>query len=255
MHRFISILILFLGISFHFSAFSFGRNEEVHLVFHSKDAYTTQRVGGIMISIYTTKGDFVYSNTIADNGQLDIRIELDLSVHEVRVNDPDSVYMSYSFSLYLNKKSKSQHLQIDLYPSQKTLSEWIKQEDKLYGDSKSGSLSKDLNDEKTICGCPFNEIGEAAFESENGSVSSYISKSIQYPQPSIENGEQGRVYIKFIIETDGSITHVEIERGVSPLINAETIRVIRQMPKWHPAMCQGKEVRMVMRLPITFGLN
>jgi TonB family protein len=255
MHRFISILILFFGISFHFSAFSFRRNEEVHLVFHSKDAYTTQRVGGIMISIYTTKGDFVYSNTMAEIGQLDIKIELDLSEHEVRVNDPDSVYMSYSFSLYLNKKSKSQHLQIDLYPSQKTLSEWIKQEDKLYGDSKSGSLSNELNDEKTICGCAVEDLQEASFGSESKSLFGYISKSVNYPQQSIENGEQGRVYVKFIVETDGSVSHILVERGVSQLLDAETIRVIRQMPKWNPGSCEGKAVRMFMRMPVSFTLN
>jgi TonB family protein len=255
MHRFISILILFLGISIHFSAFSFQRKEEIHLVFHSKDAYTTQRVGGIMISIYTTKGDFVYSNTIADNGQLEINIELDLTMHEIRINDPDSNYMNYSFSLYLNKKSKSQHLQIDLYPSQKTLSEWIKKEDLLYGDSKSGSLSKELNDENKICGCFVEDLHEASFGSESKSLFSYISKTMNYPQLSIENNEQGRVYTTFIVETDGTVSHVMVERGVSQLIDAEAIRVLRQMPKWNPASCEGKEVRMKVRIPLNFSLK
>jgi TonB family protein len=80
----------------------------------------------------------------------------------------------------------------------------------------------------------------------------FLQQNIIYPEIAKEQNEKGTVYLKFVIEKDGSITNVTIMRGVSPSIDAEAIRVIQMMPKWKPATQRGKEVRVWFNLPIKF---
>ena len=83
----------------------------------------------------------------------------------------------------------------------------------------------------------------------------YIQSNIQYPPTSIEMNEQGKVYLSFVVEPDGSITNVAVERGVSPDLDREAKRVIRSMPKWKPGEAKAKKVRTKCRLPINFQLG
>ena len=62
----------------------------------------------------------------------------------------------------------------------------------------------------------------------------WINGNIKYPQTSIEMNEQGRVFLSFVVEKDGSITNVRVERGVSLDLDSEAKRVVKKMPKWIP---------------------
>lgn len=62
----------------------------------------------------------------------------------------------------------------------------------------------------------------------------------------------GRVYVGFVVEEDGSITNVEIVKGLEESCNKEAIRLVKEMPKWKPAELQGQPVRTKMILPISF---
>ena len=86
-------------------------------------------------------------------------------------------------------------------------------------------------------------------------MQSWIVKNVKYPQSSIEMNEQGRVYLAFVVEIDGSISNIVIERGVSPDLDREAKRLLRNMPKWDPGEAKGKKVRTRCRLPINFTLN
>ena len=83
----------------------------------------------------------------------------------------------------------------------------------------------------------------------------WIGENVQYPQTAIEMNEQGRVYLSFVVEVDGSISNIEIERGVSSDLDREAKRLLRQMPKWIPGEAKGHKVRTRCRLPINFTLN
>jgi len=83
----------------------------------------------------------------------------------------------------------------------------------------------------------------------------YINQNIQYPITSIEMNEQGKVYLSFVVEPDGTISNVAIERGVSIDIDNEAKRVVRSMPKWSPGESKGKKARTRCRLPINFQLG
>lgn len=83
----------------------------------------------------------------------------------------------------------------------------------------------------------------------------WINDNISYPQTSIEMNEQGRVFIQFVVEKDGSITNVKVDRGVSIDLDREAKRLIQKMPKWVPGESAGSAVRSRCRLPINFQLN
>lgn len=96
---------------------------------------------------------------------------------------------------------------------------------------------------------------EATFPGGAAELQKFIKSEVQYPQTSIEMNEQGRVYLSFVVEADGSITNIAVERGVSTDLDREAKRVVRQMPKWVPGEAKGKKARTRCRLPINFTLN
>lgn len=93
---------------------------------------------------------------------------------------------------------------------------------------------------------------EASFPGELEGMQKYLANNTQYPEEAMEKGEQGKVFVEFIVEKDGSVSHVKILRGVSKSIDNETIRVVSAMPKWEPAVHQKQIVRSRCRIPINF---
>ena len=83
----------------------------------------------------------------------------------------------------------------------------------------------------------------------------YISKNIHYPQAAKEKGIQGRVFVGFVIEKDGSVSNIRNLRGVDSELDAEAMRVVESMPKWKPGMHNGEFVRVSYQIPIFFKLE
>jgi protein TonB len=83
----------------------------------------------------------------------------------------------------------------------------------------------------------------------------FIQTNLVYPQDAIEMGDQGKVYLNFVVEPDGSITNVNVERGVCASIDREAERIIRSMPKWKPGEMNYGKVRSRVRIPINFLLK
>ena len=94
-------------------------------------------------------------------------------------------------------------------------------------------------------------------EFPGGTVSllEYLRKNIKYPAVCRENNVQGRVVVSFIIDTDGSITEAEVVRSVDPLLDAEALRTISQMPAWKPGKKDGNIVKVKYSVPINFRLD
>ena len=86
-------------------------------------------------------------------------------------------------------------------------------------------------------------------------LSQYLSNEIRYPRYSRRNNIEGRVYIEFAIEIDGSISDIKILRSVSAEIDNEAIRVVNEMPKWIPGKEDGEIEKVYYRVPITFRLR
>ncbi len=83
----------------------------------------------------------------------------------------------------------------------------------------------------------------------------YLGTNIHYPKSAKVNNIQGKVFLSFVVEQDGSLTHVLILRGLSGDIDAEAIRVLSNAPKWNPGMQNGKPVRVQYNVPISFSLT
>ncbi|MDR2920783.1 MAG: TonB family protein [Tannerella sp.] len=89
----------------------------------------------------------------------------------------------------------------------------------------------------------------------DAALMSYIAQSIKYPAMAIERGIEGSVVCSFIIDKDGSITDIEVLRGIDVSLDKEAVRVIGLMPKWSPGMQRDKAVRVKYTLPIRFRLQ
>jgi len=83
----------------------------------------------------------------------------------------------------------------------------------------------------------------------------YIATNIRYPQIAKEYNITGKVYVQFIVDKDGSVTNVELARGVDKSLDAEALRVIRSLPKYKPGMQRGIACRVIFTIPINFKLN
>ena len=83
----------------------------------------------------------------------------------------------------------------------------------------------------------------------------YLAENITYPQQAKDNGIQGRVYVTFVVEKDGSITGTKVLRGIGGGCDEEALRVVEAMPKWTPGKQLGEPVRVQFNLPIVFKLQ
>lgn len=108
----------------------------------------------------------------------------------------------------------------------------------------------DLNFEPVV----FPDI-EATFIGGYTSMQKFINDNIIYPQIPLQLGIQGKVYVEFIVEKDGSITNIRIARGVDNDLDKEAIRLIQKMPKWKAGEMKGKKVRTFVSLPFDFRIK
>lgn len=96
---------------------------------------------------------------------------------------------------------------------------------------------------------------EAQFPGGTIALQRYIAESVIYPAEAIEMNEQGKVYVTFIIQPDGSVSEIEIVQGVSESLDAEAIRLIREMPDWIPAEKEGERVSCRIQMPVNFTIH
>lgn len=84
------------------------------------------------------------------------------------------------------------------------------------------------------------------------SMYEYLSENIVYPALALEEGVMGRVVVKFIVEKDGSLSGIDVVREVGYGCDKESVRVVKNMPKWAPGEHLGKKIRVQYALPIRF---
>jgi len=83
----------------------------------------------------------------------------------------------------------------------------------------------------------------------------FLGDNIKYPVEAHKNGIEGRVITSFIVNKDGSVSDIEIVRGVDPLLDAEAIRVIEMMPLWKPGTQKEEAVNVSFKMPVIFRLS
>ena len=83
----------------------------------------------------------------------------------------------------------------------------------------------------------------------------FLGQQMHYPKEALENGIEGRVVVRFVVEEDGRLTHFEAVSSPSPLLSNEAIRIMTQMPRWNPAKRMGRNVRCQYNIPVMFRLK
>ena len=82
----------------------------------------------------------------------------------------------------------------------------------------------------------------------------YLSQNVKYPEDAKQQKIEGRVLATFVVETDGSVSNVEVVKPAFPSLDAEAVRLLLAMPKWTPGKQNGKVVRVKFTVPISFNL-
>lgn len=102
----------------------------------------------------------------------------------------------------------------------------------------------------------FNIVEEMpVFPGEELALRKFIAQSIKYPVIAQQNGIQGKVYVNFVVEKDGSVGRIKVARGVDPSLDHEAIRVVSTLPKWKPGKQRGEAVAVSYTMPINFVLQ
>ncbi|WP_184465066.1 M56 family metallopeptidase [Pedobacter sp. AK013] len=83
----------------------------------------------------------------------------------------------------------------------------------------------------------------------------YIGSNIKYPKLAQENNVQGKVFLSFVVEKDGSLTDIQIARGLGSGTDEEAIRVLKESPKWNPGIQNGLAVRVKYNINVNFTLS
>lgn len=83
----------------------------------------------------------------------------------------------------------------------------------------------------------------------------YISSNLKYPAAAQKAGVQGKVIVSMIVDKEGNITDPKIIKGITPLLDAEAIRIISDMPQWKPGTDKGEKVNVQYTIPLVFKLQ
>ncbi|MCF8324122.1 MAG: TonB family protein [Leadbetterella sp.] len=83
----------------------------------------------------------------------------------------------------------------------------------------------------------------------------YLGENIKYPAAAQRADVSGRVFVKFIVEDDGTIGDVVVMKGIGFGCDEEAIRVVKSMPRWKPGVQNGKNVRVYYNMPIVYKLD
>ena len=86
------------------------------------------------------------------------------------------------------------------------------------------------------------------------SLYKFMRDSLRYPKEALEKRIEGKVYITFVVEKDGSITDPRVLRDIGGGCGEEAIRMVMTMPKWEPGKQSGVPVRVQFNLPVRFEI-
>lgn len=134
------------------------------------------------------------------------------------------------------------------------------------GDAKGGINIDDLKENQSTGGTTVppkkeevldNEIVEqpAQFPGGESALIAYVAKNVKYPSIALEQDLQGTVWLKFVVEKDGSIGNVTVFKSLSKECDREAMRVIKSLPRFTPARMQGRTVPVAYKIPVRYVLQ
>lgn len=115
---------------------------------------------------------------------------------------------------------------------------------------------KQIGEASKMEGDIFTVVEESAsFEGGFQALGTFIGQNLKYPEESRKTKTEGTVYVRFVVNQNGTLSDFDIMKGVDPLMDNEALRVVQLLPKWNPGKQSGKAVRQQFVLPIRFSLE
>jgi protein TonB len=96
---------------------------------------------------------------------------------------------------------------------------------------------------------------EPSFPGGQQKLNDYFKANLKYPAVAHVNNVQGKVFVTFVVERDGSLSNIQVLRGIGSGCDEEAVRLLIHCPKWNPGIQNGKAVRVQYIIPVTFKLN
>ena len=115
------------------------------------------------------------------------------------------------------------------------------------------TIHKEVIEDGELFGCIVETM--PSFRGGQQKLFEFLGNNLVYPQEAIDAGVEGRVFVEFYIEKDGSVTDGKVLKGIGYGCDEEALRVVESMPKWQPGIQRGKAVRVRYTLPINFKLS
>ncbi|MGJ8661787.1 MAG: energy transducer TonB [Bacteroidota bacterium] len=171
-----------------------------------------------------------------------------------RVNDPNGTYQSKYFS-ESNSDKQDITVQIHMEWTGKTARQIFAERDAKYPLDNGLVIIQEGNTLAAEQEIESENIVVAKYGNSAGDLSKFIFSKINFPQECIEKNIQGKVYVSFFVEKDGTVTHLEVEKGVHPLLDREAIRVMRNMHKWQAGTVDDEPTRTRVIMVVPFILN
>ena len=83
----------------------------------------------------------------------------------------------------------------------------------------------------------------------------WVQSHVKYPQIALENGIQGNVVIKFVVEKDGKLSNIQVLQSPDKTLSDAAVQVLQKSPKWKPGKQRNKPVRVTYTLPVSFKIQ
>ena len=96
---------------------------------------------------------------------------------------------------------------------------------------------------------------KAQFPGGDSAWNKFYAETMKYPAYALEHKVEGTVYVSFIVEEDGTLTHVQIVETPHRILCDEALRIVKLMPKWQPSTQNGKPIKSGVQFPITFKIR
>ena len=96
---------------------------------------------------------------------------------------------------------------------------------------------------------------KAEFPGGQDALYKFLNENVQYPEFCVENNIQGKVFVNFLVEKNGKLSNIKIQRGVHKLFDDEVIRLVKLMPNWQPAERNDTLINDYFTLPVIFVLK
>ena len=213
--------------------------DNVNISYHRNGQVSHQKVNGVSTSYYESgeiRSEFKKDRRIEyyQNGQRSFEI-----IHKTDTSDVNCRFWDVEGNPILESKTGTLEFEPDMEGNTRFIE---------FDNCKTVKTGYLMDGEEVL-------DANGSFIGGKTAYANYLRKNLKYPDQARRMGIEGKVYIQFLIEQDGSVVNAKVLRGISRDCDEEALRVISQSPAWHPATSKKKPIKQRFIIPIVFKLE